>query len=212
MEKISVIIPAYQSAEFIERCLRSLDDQSLDRKHYEVIVVLDGPDNLIKEIIENKFPKTKLLTHARNLGLPSALNTGLLHSKCQYVVRVDSDDYVSDKYLEYLLYTIETNPNYKAVSCDYIEVDINEIHVQRCNAEQKPIGCGIIFSRQALISLGLYNTEFLAREDEELMQRFDASGNKKLHIPLPLYRYRRHDGSITSDKELMQSFLSLLPE
>ena len=77
---------------------------------------------------------------------------------------------------------------YAAVACDYIEVDIKENHVRHCNSSIEPIGCGVIFSLQALISIGLYDKAFLAREEEELMTRFINAGYDKLHLPLPLSR------------------------
>ncbi|MDC3244160.1 glycosyltransferase family 2 protein [Amylibacter sp.] len=210
MIKVSVIIPAYRSRSFIERCLRSLEAQTLKPTDFEVIVVLDGPDDLVSNIISDKFPSVIILTHEKNFGLPTALNTGLRKSKGQYAVRVDSDDYVEIHYLEYLLYAIEVNPKYAAVACDYIEVDIKENHVRHCNSSIEPIGCGVIFSLQALINVGLYDKAFLAREEEELMTRFINAGYNKLHLPLPLYRYRKHSNSITSDTVLMDYYEDLL--
>ena len=210
MVRVSVIIPAYRSHRFIERCLRSLKAQTLKSTDFEIIVVLDGPDELISKIINDKFPSCIVVTHEKNLGLPSALNTGLRKSKGQYAVRVDSDDYVENHYLEYLLYALEVNPSYAAVACDYFEVDINENHVRHCNSSVEPIGCGVIFSLQTLINIGLYDKVFLAREEEELMARFIKAGYNKLHLPLPLYRYRKHSNSITSDTDLMDHYQDLL--
>jgi glycosyltransferase involved in cell wall biosynthesis len=206
MIKVSIIIPAYKTVQYIERCLRSLEEQTLSSEHYEIIVVIDGPDKLMKEIILEKFPKVIIITHEKNSGLPTALNTGLLKAVGRYALRVDSDDYVDSRYLEYLLYAIESNSDYEAVACDYIEVDAKERHIKRSNSEEKPIGCAIIFSRQALLEIGLYNPEFLLREEEELMVRFLDAGNSKLHLPLPLYRYRQHSDNITKDLDAMNHF------
>lgn len=210
MIKVSVIIPAYRSHSFIERCLRSLEAQTLKPKDFEIIVVLDGPDELMTDIINTKFPRTIIVTHEKNFGLPSALNSGLRKSRGQYAVRVDSDDYVDTHYLEYLLFAIEVNPKYAAVACDYFEVDVNENHVRHCDSSDEPIGCGVIFSLQALINIGLYDKVFLAREEEELMARFIKAGYNRLHLPLPLYRYRKHSNSITSDTDLMDRYQDLL--
>jgi|SaaInlStandDraft_5_1057022.scaffolds.fasta_scaffold62147_1 glycosyltransferase involved in cell wall biosynthesis len=206
MVKVSVVIPAYRSVQFIERCLRSLESQTLASGAYEVIVVIDGPDELMSKIINEKFPEFLTITHKTNLGLPSALNAGLLKAVGRYVVRVDSDDYVDSRYLDYLLYTIESNPDYGAVACDYIEVDRKERHIKHFNSSNNPIGCGIIFSRQALLDIGLYDTNFLLREEEELMIRFLGAGNNKLHLPLPLYRYRKHSENITRNVKSMSFY------
>jgi len=206
MIKVSVIIPAYRAVKYIERCLRSLEEQTISPEHFEIIVVIDGPDKLLNEIIIKKFPRVMTITHEKNLGLPSALNTGLLKAKGRYVVRVDSDDYVESCYLDFLIYAIESNSDYEAVACDYIEVDRKERQIKRSNSIEEPIGCAIIFSRQALLEIGLYNTEFSLREEEELMKRFLAAGYKRMHLPLPLYRYRKHSENITNNSEDMAYF------
>ena len=206
MIKVSVIIPAYRTVKYIERCLRSLEEQTISFEHFEIIVIIDGPDKLLHEIVTNKFPRVITITHEKNLGLPSALNTGLLSAKGRYVVRVDSDDYVESCYLDFLIYAIESNSYYDAVACDYIEVDNKERQIKRSNALEEPIGCAIIFSRQALLEIGLYNTEFTLREEEELMKRFLAAGYKKMHLPLPMYRYRKHSENITNNSEDMAFF------
>ena len=206
MVKVSVIVPAYKSVKYIERCLRSLEDQTLDPNELEVILVIDGPDQLMNSIVSKKFSKVLIVSHEKNLGLPSALNTGLVKALGQYVLRVDSDDYVESHYLEYLLYAIESNPDYEAVHCDYIEVDLKEKHTKRCDSRKDPIGCGIIFSRQSLLDIGLYNVDFQLREEEELMIRFEAARYNKLHLPLPLYRYRKHTSNISNNTKAMKHF------
>ena len=66
-----------------------------------------------------------------------------------------------------------------------------------------------MFRLKHLIELGLYNTKFLRREDEELMNRFKTK-YKISRVSIPLYRYRRHKDNITNDKEEMGYHLKIL--
>ena len=60
--------------------------------------------------------------------------------------------------------------------------------IDRKDSAVDPIACGIMFKRDCLIKLGLYDAEFRRRQEKDLMLRFNNSGYKKLHLPIPLYR------------------------
>ena len=60
MKSISVIIPTYNNASYIERCLRSLEDQSIDTDLFDIIVIDDGSTDNTSAIIESKFPNVNL--------------------------------------------------------------------------------------------------------------------------------------------------------
>ena len=55
-----------------------------------------------------------------------------------------------------------------AVACDYFLVDDNEKILSRCNCMESPIACGILFRRQQLIEIGMYDEDFLRHEDQDL--------------------------------------------
>ena len=210
MFKVSVIIPCFNHEKFIGRCLRSILDQNLDRKDYEIIVVDDGSkDNSLKII--NTFKKDiKIISNNKNKGLPYSLNVGIKSSKSKYVVRLDSDDYVNKNFLLFLLEFIERNSEeIDAVSCDYLVVNDQEKIISKENCLKKPIACGIIFKTSHLISLGLYNEKFLLKEDEELRKRYEKK-YKILRLQLPLYRYRRHGKNITNNRKRLKKYSKLL--
>ncbi|GAI48087.1 unnamed protein product, partial [marine sediment metagenome] len=94
-------------------------------------------------------------------------------------------------------------------TCDYFVVDENENIIERKNAEEEPIACGILFRKDKLIEIGLYDEEFRLREDEDLRLRHLQKYNI-YRIPLPLYRYRKHSDSITSDKAKMELYKTKL--
>ncbi len=101
--KISIIVSIYKVEKYIHTCVKSLINQSY--KNYEIILVDDGsPDNcpsICNEYASNyDFIK---VVHKKNGGLSDARNYGLNYAIGEYVTFVDSDDYVSEDYLEVLV-------------------------------------------------------------------------------------------------------------
>ena len=209
---ISVVVPAFNEEKHIERCLRSLNSQENSGFTVTTVVVDDKSTDRTASLVEKYFPECLLVKKTRNSGLPASLNEGIQACSSQYVVRVDADDFVDRKFLDLLYLTISTNPGVHAVSCDYYLVDADGQRISRRNASEAPIGCGIIFQRDVLVELGLYDEDFLAREEEELMIRFKNGGYKILHLPLPLYRYRQHGSSITKNHEVMSEYKKKLDD
>lgn len=209
MIEISVIIPAFNEEKHIERCLRSISNQTFPRSNYEVIIVDDGSTDNTINIINRYFPQVILQKNSSNQGLPNSLNIGINLSSSKYIVRLDADDFVSEQYLELLYLAISLNKRYKAVFCDYYLVDDDEIIISQEDSSINPIGCGSIISRDALIEIGLYNEEFKYLEEKELLTRF-TKNFKILNLPLPLYRYRRHEGNITNNASEIKKYESKL--
>ena len=197
---ISIIIPTFNQEKFIGRCLRSLLDQSLDRKLYEIIVINDGSKDYTNLALNLFKDEIKLVTNKKNMGLPYSLNKGILSSKGRYVVRVDSDDYVNKEFLNILWSFLSSNPDMDAVACDYYQVDEKERILKRVNVNNHPIGCGIMFRIEQLLDIGLYDKSFLVHEDRDLRFRFLKKHNI-YRLPIPLYRYSKHNTNITNKKK-----------
>jgi len=206
---ISIIIPTFNQEKFIGRCLRSLLDQSLDRKLYEIIVINDGSKDYTNLALNLFKDEIKLVTNKKNMGLPYSLNKGILSSKGRYVVRVDSDDYVNKEFLNILWSFLSSNPDMDAVACDYYQVDEKERILKRVNVNNHPIGCGIMFRIEQLLDIGLYDKSFLVHEDRDLRFRFLKKHNI-YRLPIPLYRYRKHNTNITNDEKKMKKHLKQL--
>ena len=92
-------MPVYNSEKFIGRCLRSLKNQSLSKKIYEIIVVDDySKDFSLNEIKKHNSSNLKIIRNKNNLGLPASLNKGIKDAKGTLIVRVDSDDWVHEDF------------------------------------------------------------------------------------------------------------------
>ena len=100
MSKFSVIVPAYNSEKTITRCINSVLLQTF--ADFELICVDDGSNDMTGEILD-KFAqndKRVVVIHKKNGGIASARNAGLDKATGEYLFFVDSDDWVSDYFLE----------------------------------------------------------------------------------------------------------------
>jgi len=206
---ISVIVPVYNGERFIGRCLRSLLHQTLSKEKYEIIVINDASEDKTAYALELFKEDIKIINNEKNLGLPASLNHGIASSNSEFIVRVDSDDYVSIHFLEILFEFLHQNKYMHATSCDYVLVDDNEKVLSRNNCLTDPIGCGIMFRAHHLKEIGFYDQELLRHEDADLRKRFESK-YKIFRVEIPLYRYRRHSKNITNDKEMMDLHLEKL--
>jgi len=212
---VTVLVAVFNGEKHVGRCLRSLLTQICPSVTYQVMVVNDGSTDLtpyaLSLFTDGKHSKVKQITLKENLGLPSALNTGLTHTDSKYVVRVDSDDFVNQNFINFLHLYLETNEQIGAVACDYYLVDEAEKVIKRQSAKTHPIACGVMFRRNLLESIGAYNPAFKINEEKELMIRF-AKKYKVSHLTIPLYRYRKHSGNMTNDANEVDKYDQLLKE
>lgn len=145
MPKVSVIIPIYNSDCYIEKCIRSLFEQTLDDIEY--IFVNDcTPDKSITilQCILQEYPmrkeQVKIIEHNKNKGSAAARNTGLKNSTGQYIIFCDSDDWVErDMYEKLLRKALETCAD--IVACDYYDDYINRSIVRKQLFPQEPQKC-----------------------------------------------------------------------
>ncbi|MGL6168239.1 MAG: glycosyltransferase family 2 protein, partial [Fusobacteriaceae bacterium] len=98
VKKISVIIPVYNTEKYLRRCLESIINQSL--KEIEIIIVNDGSPDGSSKIIDEFSQKDKRIKviNKKNGGISSARNVGLKKSLGEYVIHIDSDDWIEHNY------------------------------------------------------------------------------------------------------------------
>lgn len=126
MDKISVIVPAYNCQDTIERCIKSIQNQTY--KDLEIIVVNDGStdntETLLHEL-QNEDDRIIVIS-IPNGGVSHARNTGLDNATGEYITFVDSDDYI-DKEMYETLYNLIKKYNVKISHCSYKNVDGDSI-------------------------------------------------------------------------------------
>ena len=122
MKKISVIVPVYNVEKYLDKCLKSLVNQTL--KEIEIIVVNDGTKDNSQKIIDKyvkKYPKLVKSYIKKNGGLSSARNYGLKYAKGKYISFIDSDDWVRKDMFE-KMYEKADKEDLDIVVCDSINV------------------------------------------------------------------------------------------
>ena len=108
---VSVIVPVYKVPEYLEKCVESIRNQTyID---LEIILVDDGSPDECPEMCDSLAQKDSRIrvVHQRNSGLSAARNAGLKESTGEYILYVDSDDYIKNDMIENLVVSIE---QYKA--------------------------------------------------------------------------------------------------
>ena len=120
---ISVVIPVYNTSSYLARCIDSIFEQDL--KDVELIFIDDCSTDNSFEVLNQclKGRESENLTivkNPKNLGSGETRNKGISLAKGDYVIFVDSDDYVTSKYFQVLKNAIESRP-------DIVVFDMTEI-------------------------------------------------------------------------------------
>ena len=206
---VSIVITTYNYAHYVERAIRSCLDQSLADSEYEILVINDCSTDRTKDVLDNYKKECRIFNLEQNKGLSGARNFAIKKAKGQFIMFLDADDYIHRDLLKTNKLFLEENNRLDAVSVDYWLVDDRGNHIKHMNAEQDPIACGILFRKDFLFNIGLYDEDFKAREEEDLRIRWTNQYNI-YNIILPLYRYRMHDQNLTKDEEQMGQGADLL--
>lgn len=117
-ELISVIVPIYNIEKYIEKCVRSIINQTYT--NIEILLVIDGAtDNSLKVCEKFEDSRIKIL-YKKNGGLSDARNYGLKYAKGKYVLLVDGDDFIESNMVEILYKNLkETNSDISVCSFRY---------------------------------------------------------------------------------------------
>ena len=207
MSKVSVIIPIYKVEKFIERCVRSLMEQTLDEVEY-IFVDDASPDKSIQilQSVLKEYPyrseHVKLLVHEQNKGLPAARNTGLAVANGEYIFHCDSDDYVETDMLQ-KMYESAKEKEADVVWCDwYLSFEKNErymkqpSYVEPLDALKAMLSGAMKYNVwNKLVKRSLYIENEITfpvgygmGEDMTMMMLF-AHANKVTYLPKAFYHY-----------------------
>ena len=205
----SVVITCHKYARYLGRAIRSAIGQNYPKNNYEVLVVNDGSTDETKDIMNSFLGFIRPIHLDKNVGLSEARNIGIKRAMGKYVIHLDADDYISEYILLIESLYLNQHKDIDAVSCDYDVIDDKGNVLEVKNGEKEPIACGILFNKDRLFDIGLYNPEFNAMEEKELRRRF-VEKYKVENVNLSLYRYRRHADNLTNNKEMVDKYSKLL--
>lgn len=206
--KISIIIPTFNCEKYIARAIRSCLEQSFPKDNFEVIVIDDCSNDSTKYILDSFGHWIKVLRNRENRGISYARNKGIKNAKGEFIVNLDADDYLHRFFLNICDVNMQFN-QCDAVATDYFLVDDKEKVLSRMDVKEKPIACGIMFRKEQMIDIGLYDESLQIGEDVDFRIRFEKK-YKIETVNIPLYRYRMHKNNSTSDKIKNQKYLKII--
>lgn len=227
--KISIIVPIYNVEKYLERCILSIIKQTY--QNIEIILVNDGSTDSSIEICKkySKLDPRILLIDKENGGLSDARNVGLQVAKGDYVLFVDSDDYIELDSCEKFVGTIKKydgvdliTSNAKVIYDDktdfltHSNLATNEV----VNGEKyftheikhKKMSMAAVLNCYRLSFLkenDLYFEKGILHEDEEFTPRVFIKAQSVLHMNTYFYNYVLRDNSISRQKDLSQNATDL---
>lgn len=228
MKRLSIIVPFYNVEKYIEECIRSLYNQDIPQEEYEVICVDDAsPDGsrAIVERLQQEYKNLCLVTNERNMKLGGARNTGIKSANGQYILFVDSDDYLVPNCFRKLISEMDIT------EADYILfnncVSISDV----CKPSTSDVadtdvisGPDLFFSKQIRWSdqivawNKIYKTDFIRQndlyflndimfEDNDYAFRVAAFAKRCKYINYAPYIYRINNESVTHSKVKVENLL-----
>lgn len=226
MKKVSVIIPIYNVQDYIEECLVSVLNQTL--QEIEIICVDDGTPDDSMRIVEPYVMKDDriVVLHKENGGLSSARNAGLKIAQGEYVYFLDSDDYLKNDTLE-ILYNYANDNHldniYFGAEVFFENEDVKEKNSQfltfydktkeytgvysgqdlfaemEANSDFKTSACLQMVKREFLQKNGIDFYVGILHEDNLFSLQVVSAAQRVMCIPDKLYMRRVREGSIMTD-------------
>lgn len=116
MTKVSVVMPVYNGARFLQESIESILNQTF--KDFEFLIINDGSTDQSEEIIRKNAQiddRINLITNPENLGITEATNVGIAHARGEYIALMDQDDISMPERLEKQVVFLDTHPEICAV-------------------------------------------------------------------------------------------------
>lgn len=213
--KVSLIIPVYNVENYIDKCLKSVEQQTC--KELEVIIINDGSTDESYEIVRKYVERNKNFQcySIENRGLGGARNYGLEKASGEYVCFLDSDDYIAPECIETMFNKAKQNKSDIVVcnSCDVIEDGTiisyykNKYKKEVTNVYEEPT---ILFNRVSawgkLYKKALFNElVFVSREwyeDMRMTPKLFLKAKSITYIDNTLFYYVQRNGSIMNNSKV----------
>ena len=222
MNKVSVIVPVYNVEKFLSKCVDSLIMQTYD--NLEIILVDDGSTDKCPQICDDYKRKDSRITviHKKNGGLSDARNYGLKKSSGDYIMFIDSDDWIDSDTISILV------DNFKDNNIDIIcygmtiEYSDGRTYTKKISKEE------VLSNESAIIALNTFknmnvsacnkifrktifsNIEFPYGkycEDYYVMYKLFYKSKKIKVLPINKYHYYQRVGSISKDSQIKYDYI-----
>lgn len=210
MPQLSIIIPVYNTEKYLEKCVNSVFDTSFDS--FEVILVDDGSTDGSLAVAENllrKYPEKIRVVHQRNQGLGGARNTGIHTASGEYLMFIDSDDYLVSKALDIVAGLLKNDADLIVFDAILVSEQGREIEkIPGCKKQPEnlfrcpellfeyPAAWNKIVRKSLMTDMGILFPPHAWFEDLRTTPKIYLHAQRVYYAPEPLYRYVLRQGSI----------------
>lgn len=204
---VSLVLPVHNGERYLREALDSIFAQSF--ADFELIAVDDCSTDRSAAILAEygaREPRMRVLTNTVNLKLPASLNRGFAEARGKWFGWTSDDNILRPNMLARLLEAARAHPDCDVIYSDYVVIDDRGNAVERrtvAPAEDlvlgNVVGCSFLYRAEVDRALGGYDENLFGLEDYDFWLR--AAPRFRFH-PLheDLYLYRRHAGSLTSER------------
>lgn len=213
---VSVIMPVYNSEQYISCSVKSILNQSYT--NFEFIIIDDAStDETYKKLLEfkKKDKRIILIKNKKNEGVTKSLNKAIKIARGEYIIRMDADDWSYPDRFKFQIELMENNPDV-VVSGSYIEICDSELktkNLRKYHLDNDTIRKHIFryspFAHPATIWITKvlkqhpYNAAIEVSQDYELYFRVGKIG-KFMNLDKPLLKLRMHNNSVSANKSGLQ--------
>ena len=205
---VSIVLPVYNGEKYLASAIDSILAQSY--KNWELIIVNDCSTDGSAEIMEQYAEKDKrirVIHNKENLKLPRSLNVGFSQAKGVYYTWTSDDNLLKPEMLDTLVDAMKKDSslalvysNHTRIDEDGMEIGLYEVKEPEGLFSGNSVGSSFLYRAQIAKQIGEYDASlFLAEDYDYWMRIFIEAPIKK--IPVDLYYYRRHGGSLTETKK-----------
>lgn len=200
---VSVIVPAFNAAEFLPAALASILNQPNVRQ--EIIVVDDGSTDETARLPAVRHPLVRLLRQA-NQGAAAARNTGIKAARGEWLAFLDADDIWPAGRQERLLSLTHAAPELRVVQgrLQRVQCDMSVLEAPRYAGQ---LGTAL-FHREVFDRVGAFDAQLKFSEDLDLFLRIQDQGLAIGRVPDVVLQYRQHDDSLTHGQAPTDLFIA----
>lgn len=232
---LSIVVPVYNVEKYLDTCLQSILNQGVD--NYEILLIDDGSIDGSGEICDRygQYYSNIKVIHQKNGGLSEARNTGIINAKGEYLLFIDSDDFIAKDALKKIYHIIKHNDNIDILLLDranfltgksvernkplYNEKRINnrecsDVLNYLASLDKFPISaCAKMYRTKLISSNEIFFEKGIYSEDADWIVRVLRYAKTFHYEPFPYYYYRYgRQGSISNSKseDLIKSVIYII--
>ena len=198
-DRISIIITAYKTQDYIEECLLSIQNQTYFKNHdnYEILVAVDNDEKTLKKLMKlrSKINRLKIYNSSKNVGTYILRNSLVQKSNGKYLLFFDSDDILCDDTIKNIM-SLDKHDYVRFRFSDYIDIDDGYVKIQKYYS----VAAGAFWvSREIFNKIGGFQSWFCSADREFMIRsRHNKIPYSVINQKYSMYR-RVHSNNLSSN-------------